>query len=391
MHAARPRRRGAAHDIAGALLTAGVLTAALTVTAVLAATASAPAALTRPRSPGPGATVAAAARGSRPAAPGWRVAAVIGPPGQDVSGRLSARSARGAWSVWTGTGFTAVERLQAGGWARVPLPARLTRYVRSAVAFDGDSAADFWLFSSYRTTRALRFTGTGWAIAALPPWVLRASAGGGRRAVTAVFGPDDVWVFSLQAGPYAAHYDGRAWAKVPLPGAPDAVSAVAANDIWALDGSLALHWNGRTWATSTLTSAAGGPAPGFGHLTATGPDSAWAWRTTGTPGPSARSAVLHWNGARWRPIAGTPAGLIGSVVPDGSGGLWAAGLAVTPGGRGFLYHLAGGRWTRVSPPAGAGNPGRASLTWVPGTRSLWGTAEGPAGADRQATLIAYRP
>src|SRR3984957_5180263 len=164
---------------------------------------------------------------------GWGVVPTVGPDNQDVSGSVAASSASDAWSVWTGSHYTAVERLVGGAWTRVAVPAKLTGYVRSAVAFDGASPGDFWLFDSYRANYALRFTGSAWTLQQIPSWVLQQRSGGGlSAATTSVFGPDNVWVFGLDAGAYAAHYNGRGWSKVRLPAAPDEVSAVSPDDIW---------------------------------------------------------------------------------------------------------------------------------------------------------------
>ena len=392
MRAARHIRHRRRHGLSTALATTGVLTAALLATALLATSASSPAALTQTtttRLTAPGSGISGGVR--QAAAPGWRVVTTIGPDNQGVTGTLTAHSAAEAWSVWTGTSFTAVERLTASGWAPVTVPAKFSAYVRSAVAFDGDSAKDFWLFSSVHPAQALRFTGAGWTLAAIPSWVLRKPAGGTLSASAAVFGPGTAWVFSLGAGAYAAHYNGHAWAKVRLPAAPDDVSAVAANDIWALAGSTALHWNGRTWAAIEVPVAGKKPAETFSDLAATGPKSAWLLRTIGANRPGTDAAVLHWNGTRWQRVAGTPADIVDSMVPDGSGGLWAAALDITPGGFNFLYHLTGGHWTEVNPPAGVWNQGSESLTWIPGTRSLWGTAAGLPNKGNDGVLTKYGP
>jgi hypothetical protein len=323
---------------------------------------------------------------------GWRVVSAIGPYDESVSGTLTATSVRDAWSVWTGTHFTAVERLTGTTWTRVPVPAKFIAYVRSAVAFGGDSATDFWLFSSHRTTQALRFTGAKWTLAAIPAWVLRHQSGGGAlTASTAVLGRDNLWVFSLGAGDDAAHYNGRSWSKVKLPGVPDDVSAVSADDIWALAGSVALHWNGRTWTTSKIPAAAGKPPEFFGNLTATGPKSAWVWRTIDIPGPRADADVLYWNGASWRRVAGTPADIVNSVAPDGSGGLWATGVDINPGGFDLFYHLTGAHWTEADPPAGVFDQVAEYLTWIPGTHSLWGTAAGLTSNGNYGVLIKHGP
>jgi len=88
-----------------------------------------------------------------------------------------------------------------------------------------------------------------------------------------VLGPRNVWVFGLDAGPYAAHFNGRRWAKARLP--------------------------------TTLARVR-----------------------------RAEVGQLHWKGSSWRPVgAGAPAGVIDSVAPDGSGGLWATGVDVSGKGR----------------------------------------------------------
>ena len=339
------------------------------------------------------AVVAGKAAPAKPAkSPGWRVVATIGPDNQAVTGTVSAGSAKDAWSVWTGTAFTAVERLVGTHWSRVPLPAALTAYARTAVAFGGDSATDFWLFDSHSPDRALRFSGARWTLQAIPSWVLQRQAGGaGRGAVsTAVFGPDNVWVFSLDAGAYAAHYNGRGWAKVRLPAAPDEVSAVSPDDIWALHGNVAFYWNGRSWASSKIPKVAGNPPESFDNLTATGPRSAWVWRTVLVPGPPTEVAQLHWNGSSWRQAGtGTPADLIDSVTPDGAGGLWATGVDINPGGFHLFYHLVGGRWHEVNPPAGIWDQQPETLSWIPGTRSVWGTATGLTNKGSYGVIIKY--
>jgi hypothetical protein len=333
----------------------------------------------------------AAATTAKP--PGWRVVATIGPYNEAVTGTVSAGSATGAWSVWTGTAFTAVERLQGTRWSRVPLPATLTAYARSAVAFGGDSATDFWLFNSRSATHALRFAGTRWTLQRIPSWVLQRQSGGDGPSVSAaVFGPGNVWVFGLEAGAYAAHYDGHGWARVRLPAVPDEVSALSADDIWALHGNVAWNWNGEKWTASRIPKAAGNPPESFDNLSAAGPGSAWVWRNVLVPGRPAEVDQLHWNGTSWRRAGtGAPADLVDSVVPDGSGGLWATGADVNPGGFNLFYHLTGGRWKETRPPSGIWDQQPESLTWIPGTHSVWGTAAGLTSKGNYGVIIKYGP
>ena len=392
MRTARSPHRGRRPAASRALIAPAVLASALVATAAVGVIAG-------------GRPVAALSTASQAAAggkgviartvansSGWRVITTVGPANEGVSGTLTAHSAADAWSVWTGTQYTAVERLVGTKWTRVPVPAKLTGYVRSAVAFDGDSAGDFWLFDSYRANHALHFTGGKWTIAQIPAWVLPPRPGGGLSAVTtSAFGPDNVWVFGLDARPYAAHYNGRSWAKVRLPTVPDSVRAVSPDDIWALRGDTAWYGNGKTWTATKIPKAAGNPPEAFDNLTVTGRDSAWVWRTILAPAPHTEADVLHWNGSTWRPVAGTPADNLDSVAPDGSGGLWATGVNLNPSGFNLFYHLTGGRWSEVNPPVGLVDQAPEYLTWIPGTHSLWGTATGLTGRGAYGELIKHGP
>jgi hypothetical protein len=78
-------------------------------------------------------------------------------------------------------------------------------------------------------------------------------------------------------------------------------------------------------------------------------------------------------------------------VPDGSGGLWATGVDVSPGGFHRFYHLAGGRWKEVSPPSGIWDQQPESLTWIPGTHSVLGAATGRTGKGSRGAIIKYGP
>ena len=117
--------------------------------------------------------------------PGWRVIAKVGPYGKQVSGMLTAGTPKAAWSVWKGQGFTAVDRWNGTAWKQVAVPAKLTGAVRSAVAFDGSTPGNFWLFDSSHPAAALRYSGTTWATQRIPSWALRKQPGGGGYNVVA--------------------------------------------------------------------------------------------------------------------------------------------------------------------------------------------------------------
>jgi hypothetical protein len=326
--------------------------------------------------------------------PGWRVVQTIGPAKSSVSGLLTADSARDAWSVWTGAGPALVERWTGTAWTRVPLPGKLDADAASAVALGASSASDFWLFDSHRTTAALRWTGGTWRLQPVPSWVLRRDSAGTVTATAAVFSPRNVWVFSLGAGAYAARYDGRTWTRVKLPEVPLDVSAVAPDDIWALGPSISsvMHWNGKKWATVglPLLPLPKGATVSYSNLTATGPKDAWLFRSISFPsGPIPVTAVMHWNGTSWLTVAG-PADIVGSMAPDGNGGLWADGIDINPGGFWLLYHLVGSHWTEYTPP-GVDTHSPTPLTQIPGTRSLWATGSAFTAKGYYGVLLKYGP
>ncbi len=329
------------------------------------------------------ATSAVAYQVSGAAAPGWRAVQTIGPATGNVSGLLTADSAKDAWSVWSGPGVTLVERSAGGAWSRIKVPGKLGADVASAVAIGASSASDFWLFDTHDATAALRWTGARWTLQPVPSWVLRRDSSGAVTVVSAVFAPRDVWVFSLGAGAYAARYNGHVWAKVKLPAAPLGVSAVAPGDIWAYSSSISsvMHWNGKKWSAVglPLLPLPSGAQVSYSSLTATGPADAWLVRTISLPARLPDTAVMHWNGRSWLTTAG-PADIVGSMAPDGNGGLWADGIDINPGGFWNLYHLAGGHWTEYTPPD-VNTHAPTPLTHIPGTRSLWatGSAFGPRG------------
>jgi len=308
-------------------------------------------------------------------APGWRLVATLGEAhGVPVTGSIAATSGTTAWSVWTGSGFAEVARWTGKTWVKMPLPAKYAAYAHAAITFAGASADDFWLFSSAHRTQALHWNGKSWQLIALPSWVLVARAAG---ASAVAFGPGNVWIFSLGAGAVAAHYNGQVWAKVKLPDAPVAVAGLAAGDIFVLAKNSVLRWTGSKWHTigdiPPVPIPIGGSftADGF---TASGPGNAWlAASAYDKPGNLLGRFLFHWNGKSWTTVP-RPANVdFGSLVSDGTGGLWASGVVTdNPGGFWNFYHLSGGHWTEVAPPTPVFNHEQEHLTWIPGTRSVWG-------------------
>ena len=144
------------------------------------------------------------------------------------------------------------------------------------------------------------------------------------------------------------HWNGKAWkaVKSPDPGGPFqqnqlvAVSAAAANDIWAVGNytsggyqhSLAEHWNGKSW------SAVASPSPSAQNedlyaVAATSATSAWAGGTVCRTASVCPQVVQHWNGHHWSVaklpvIKGESYGSIQGLSTYGGTqpGAWAAGF-----------------------------------------------------------------
>jgi hypothetical protein len=383
--------------IAGSLVAPAIVATAVFGTAALSVTAGSPfEELSKATTVSPGATTAADRAAAK--TPGWRVVAKVGPYDGQVSGTLTAGTPKAAWSVWTGRGFAAVDRWNGTAWRQVAVPARLTGALRSAVAFDGNTTGNFWLFDSSHPAQALRYSGTRWAAQRIPSWALRKqSAGGGYNVAAKVSGSyagSHAWVFSLNAGAYAAYYDGHAWRKETLPATPLAVDIDASNDIWALGTREIMHRTPGGWHTMPLPPLPPLPFPAvtikYTQLTAARPDDVWVTgQVTASAGP-AKDAwfTQHWNGKSWG-FNVAPHNIAGSVAPDGHGGLWADSIDANPGGFWFLDHLSGGHWTGVRLPAGVWPQSPLTLTWVTGSRSLWATAQGIGTRGTKALILKY--
>src|SRR2546425_7141954 len=110
---------------------------------------------------------------------------------------------------------------------------------------------------------ALHWDGTSWSRVSVPG----AGAYPVLTGVTAI-SSSDVWAvgFSQGRGPLAYHWDGVAWTRVRAPGsavhAPEAVAAVASDDVWLVgwywseshtsDTGFAEHWDGNAWSSQNL-------------------------------------------------------------------------------------------------------------------------------------------
>ncbi|HEY2639321.1 MAG TPA: hypothetical protein VGI66_05500 [Streptosporangiaceae bacterium] len=353
---------------------------------------------------------------------GWRRSAAVA-AGRGVSttvNSITAVSAKDAWAIGAeglkpGTGL--VDHWAGTSWRRVRLPAKVQRgwnAFASESVLGAASSTDVWAISSGPTgpTRSrmqihyLRLDGRRWSVGTIPG----TAVGSGKAThfvlvqTVKVISPTDVWAFggvirsgSVPIEPLAEHFDGRRWARRPVPGNGLVVSVAvfSARKILALVGSndnLGLgtptpsleQWNGTSWTPSAVQPPHLPPSPLAG-LTAmyAGPDG-HIWLAGDRPRYSPASGYTHVDFIAERSRSGwkvtdlkTPVPSsdfpIAGIVPDGSGGLWALGITETQSSSQLLWHFAHGAWTAALRPAFGGDLGAlVQLAAVPGTRSVWG-------------------
>ena len=339
----------------------------------------------------------------------------LGPFEGDGTPLIAATSASNAWYTWSAIGTNGKDQsnvLHWTGttWRSVPVPASLASYVQRDVALGVVSAQNVWIFSEtqYPVTTALRWNGRDWYKQAIPAWVIHGNLSGTVSAQAAAFSASNLWVFSegqdklSSPDHYAARYNGRSWSKVNLPVVPGQVSAVSPTDIWVLGRKpsnpsvpLLAHWNGKKWSTLALPSVkvAKGTIDQVADLTALSATDVWAFNyvMVGTAG-SAPTYLLHWNGKAWSRVSiKYPSSDAYNLTPDGHGGLWMTGNGPGPAYQWRFYHRTeSGQWTEYV----AGASDKINLIGtapIPGTSSLWATAQTFGKTTVSAEILKYGP
>jgi hypothetical protein len=215
--------------------------------------------------------------------------------------------------------------------------------------------------------------------------------------VTAI-SPTAAWAVGQTNGAaLIEHWTGQSWTVVPdlyphRTAVVNAVSAVAANDVWAVGAyatangraqpPLTLHWNGSAWTVVPAPRVGqGDELYGVAALSAT---DAWA---VGSVGVDAGTLIEHWNGTNWQvvpsPSPGSFAGLA-AVVALAPTNVWAVGGGATGT---LTEHWNGTSWQVVPSPNPPGGGGLNAVTAVPGTDQLWAVGNYTAAPLAAATLI----
>jgi hypothetical protein len=356
----------------------------------------------------PGAAWAAAKSSG---SPGWRITQVLA---NAAIGGLWADGARDAWLAGdecadpvtcgtgdTGNGTVVVRHWDGKAWRVVTPP---SAYINSPLdqgvaAVAATSGANAWVFAARGTesvdyTDALHWTGKRWA------GPVRLDA-----AIQAAVAPSakQLWAFGLPTTSrlpgYFAHFNGRTWTHGSFPISGTAAAARSASDVWVggdtADGLGIEHWNGHRWRATALPGLGLGSGSALfadiSGLADVAADDVWAdigvLNATGTNPPG--TIILHWNGRAWSRVKFPWVGdAVTPVAYDGHGGIWLATAAGTGANETLWFdHWNRGRWTRVKVPKRDGEqPEMDNLSWIPGTRSLWGMGGVDFDNDGEAVL-----
>jgi hypothetical protein len=353
------------------------------------------------------------------AAPAWVITPTVNPSPLKAAfsnefHAVAARTSTDAWAVGNFLGpndddgqVMLAEHWNGTAWSQVPTP-NVVRFDEKLNAVSAAAANDVWAVGSIGRTSfkhtdplAAHWDGTSWTIVPTP-----FTTGGSRSALFGVanLGGGNAWAVGRGETGHALaeHWDGSAWTVVPTPdpAAPagstftgstlSAVSARAANDIWAVGNfttvkgtnvstfTLTMHWNGSAWTIVPSPNPAiptpTGADQALNGVVAISPNDAWAVGGTSdlTGFQPAKPIAMHWNGTAWSltSLSNLGNGGLASVTASSPTSVWAVGLV---GGTTSVVHWNGTSWTPETTPVGPdGQPGMTGVSAVPGSATeVW--------------------
>jgi hypothetical protein len=180
------------------------------------------------------------------------------------------------------------------------------------------------------------------------------------------------------AAPLIEHWNGTAWAQMPIAGDSQlsAIAAVSAADVWVLgtepvsdvvvDKPIAEHWDGSSWHRVPIAKPKGADEAYLVDAAVASATDIWAvgyWAGSGSRGY--RTLVEHWDGVAWKivPSPSPPAGsVLNGVTAISAQSAWAVGRTVTrfrpshPSTtpvRTLVLHWNGAVWKQVKSPSPA--------------------------------------
>jgi hypothetical protein len=259
---------------------------------------------------------------------------------------LAALSATNVWAVGGEASHSLIEHWNGSSWSVVPSPSAEP----SGAVLQGISAAsasDIWAVGSSNsgsgfTTLIEHWNGTAWSVVSGAPIL---ETGHNFLTGVAALSASDAWVVGRMfrhPTPVIEHWDGTSWTQVAQPvsgydSSLNAISAVAANDIWAvgeqnLNQTVTEHWDGTSWTLVPSPSVTANNAQDtLSSVRALATGDVWAVGSTLQSFTADQTLAEHWDGTQWQivpsadPAAGSDS--FSSVAGSAAGQpLWAVGL-----------------------------------------------------------------
>ncbi len=263
------------------------------------------------------------------------------------------------------------------GWSVSYTPSSQQESLRGIVEIAPD---DVWVVGERQTTGmpshvlTLHWDGTKWKSIASPDL-----ATGGKNALVAVSATaaNDVWAVGFTVplqGPIAPlieHWNGTKWSVTHLSTTSSlqftSVKALAHNDAWAVGYAYGTHagknfvqpvtehWNGSKWSSVTNPSLS---ASGGGNLYSINGDSASDLWAVGSQSNGSAMLTERWDGSKWSIITSpsvqpSNSNWLASVAVSASNNVWAVGRVSGQGGfQPYIQHWDGRQWEVLQDPAG---------------------------------------
>jgi hypothetical protein len=314
-----------------------------------------------------------------------------------LSGPVIANGANGA------SGAPIVAAACGATWTPASLPkvATGTLYGVAATSATSAWAVGFRLtLGGVRRTLVEHFNGTAWKIVSSPN-----RSGDDTFFAVGGVSDSDLWAVGTVQPPtgtrrnLTAHWNGLAWSLVTAPSIKnaqnslDAVTAVAANDVYAAGGENAaqvLHWDGIAWARATVPKPVSGAI--LNSIVAVTPTLLWtAGHVESSPATTLVAAGdksgFHQVSS---PSPGTSFNILGAIAVGSASDIWTVGEQgdLTGPARPLALHGDGTTWSVVPAPGGSGF-GDSELSGVTslGASDVWAAGHSVDGSGNWRLLF----
>jgi hypothetical protein len=194
----------------------------------------------------------------------------------------------------------------------------------------------------------------------------------GQFYAAASSGPKDAWAVGITGpaanpkGPLAAHWNGRSWRTVSVPGSKglifDQVAESSAKNVWVVGeptkpnvNSTAFVYNGKHWHTVAL------PIGPVLQLLVLGPSDVWVENDNYCSSYSCTENIYHWNGTTWQSDPLTT--YLYALTATSDSNLWAVGFSAIPSGYLTAYRWSGTQWVARSIPRVRGADFLGAAAW----------------------------